>query len=60
MILEMLLLVLMALAAFAYVLAPIVMPGRERVTIEEESAERDEEAVPECVTGEQRPVHDLS
>lgn len=62
MIVEMLALALIAVAVFAYVMAPIVLPRRERDirTDEEARPVSAEDEQPEAVLPEKQPVHDLS
>ncbi|CAN5498668.1 MAG: hypothetical protein H0V47_14895 [Chloroflexia bacterium] len=62
MIVEMLLLVLIAAAVFAYVLAPIVLPGGEREIRTDEDARlvSVEQEEPESIVPEKQPAHDLS
>ncbi len=59
MIVEMLLLLLIALAVFAYVLAPIVLPRQEAEAAEDAALAVSDEA-PEPASAEKQPVHDLS
>jgi flagellar biosynthesis/type III secretory pathway M-ring protein FliF/YscJ len=62
MIVEMLALLLIAIVVFAYVLAPIVLPRREREiqTDEDASATGADGEEAEAVVPEKQPVHDLS
>lgn len=60
MIVEMLVLVLMAVAAFAYVLAPVVRPRREVETVEDTDPASAEDEAAEAVAAEKQPVPDRS
>lgn len=60
MIVEMLLLVLIAVAVFAYVLAPIVLHRREVETVDDTDPVSAEDEAPEAVAAEKQPAHDRS
>lgn len=60
MVVEMLLLALIAVAVFAYVLAPILLPRRDVEAVDDPLPVSAEDEEPEAVAAEKQPIHDLS